>query len=409
MLRLMLMGDKMIGGKSAYSKVMYELATRLAKVGYPVAHIPMGMANQMGIQTYENNLRIYTSGSNPFGEDVAVSHYLEYKADMLITLKEPWVFSRLYNEPINFTPVCPIDHSPVSAGITSRLHTAFKVIAISRFGQRELKNAGLDSVYMPHGVKTEVYKPMPKRKKEFRKAWFLDEDAFIIGVVAMNRARKKIDRMLRGYKLFRERNPDVKSHLMLWTNVRPPRRPEEMPLGLGDQSVDLVPEVVRLGLMEHVTFPDEKTIGRGIPEWTEQGKWDMVKLYNCFDVLLLCTGGEGFGLPLIEAQSVGVPVLTTDYAAGPELVGAGLTVPWYDYDVSNTPGTRYALVSLDKMADALAKIYNADREKLAKKARAFALRYDWNRVVEDYLLPFLDSCELELKPKWTAGGLETWA
>ena len=134
----------------------------------------------------------------------------------------------------------------------------------------------------------------------------------------------------------------------------------------------------------------------------------MVKLYNSFDVLLMCTGGEGFGLPLYEAQSCGVPVITTDYAAGPEGVGAGLTVPAQDHIVASTPGTRYAIPSIDKMAEALTKIMNADPAKLAKRARRFAERYDWKTITEQYWKPFLEQCETELHPKITKEGTKAW-
>ena len=135
----------------------------------------------------------------------------------------------------------------------------------------------------------------------------------------------------------------------------------------------------------------------------------MVKLYNSFDALLLCSGGEGFGLPLYEAQSCGVPVITTDYAAGPEGVGAGLTVPAQDYIVASTPGTRYAIPSIDKMAEALTKIMNADPAKLAKRARRFAERYDWKIITEQYWKPFLQDAETELKPLIAKGGVKSWA
>jgi intein/homing endonuclease len=121
-----------------------------------------------------------------------------------------------------------------------------------------------------------------------------------------------------------------------------------------------------------------------------------------------CSGGEGFGLPLVEAQACGKPVITTEYAAGPEQVGAGLTVPYSNYVVLNTPGTRYALADLDKMAEAIAKIANADPAKLAKRARAFAERYEWGRVMTDYWEPFLESCEVELRPKVTRQGVSKW-
>jgi len=134
----------------------------------------------------------------------------------------------------------------------------------------------------------------------------------------------------------------------------------------------------------------------------------MVKLYGAMDVLLNCTGGEGFSLPLIEAQACGITVVCTDYAGGPEQVGAGLTVPYYDYEIMNTPGTRYALPDIEKMAEALTKIYNSDREKLGKKARNFAMRYDWNNIIEQYWKPFLAECEPELHPLITKEGTRVW-
>jgi len=408
-LRILWLSDRMIGGYSAYSKVTYEVCTRLAKLGYHVAHIPMGRANRMGKQVYQGVL-VYPSGNHPFAEDVAIEHYIDWKADMLITLKEPWIFNHIHKYAINFVPHAVIDHSPVSPSITARLHVAFKIIVISRFGQRELKQEGFDSVYIPHGVRTDLYKPL--NKAECKKLFFLDPDEFVVGIVAMNRVRKMIPRMLRGYKRFLELNPDVKSHLMLWTNITPrrPPSPEETPSGVSDVGVNLLPEIMQLGLGEAVRWPEWKQIEKigGLPEWDPTGGWDMVKLYNSFDVLLLCSGGEGFGLPLIEAQSCGVPVITTDYAAGPELVGAGLTVPYYDYIINNTPGVRRALPDIDKMAEALTKIYNADRERLARKARRFAERYDWERVIQNYWIPFLEDCEVELKPLVRKEGIRAW-
>lgn len=409
-MRILWLSDRIIGGHSAYSKVTYEVCTRLAKMGHAVAHIPMGMSNRMGRWVYKG-VMIYPSGRDPWGEDVVVKHYIDFKADMLITLKEPWVFNNIYKWAINFVPHAIIDHSPVSPAVTSRLHTAFKVIAITRFGQRELRKANIPSIYIPHGVDCSIYKPLNKAK--CRKMWFLDEDEFVVGVIAMNRARKMIPQMLRGYKRFLENNPDIKSHLMLWTNINPTSLEEEArPIGVADVGVSLLPEILELGLGEAVRWTDEELYLQGIPEWAGDdysAGWDMVKLYNSFDVLLHCTGGEGFGLPLIEAQSCGVPVITTDYAGAPEQVGAGLTIRANDYVVIATPGTRFALADIDQMADALTKIMNADPEKLAKKARKFAERYDWSIIMEKYWKPFLEDAEIDLKPLVTQDGVRSWA
>jgi glycosyltransferase involved in cell wall biosynthesis len=61
------------------------------------------------------------------------------------------------------------------------------------------------------------------------------------------------------------------------------------------------------------------------------------------------------------------------------------------------------------MAEALTRIMNADREKLLRKARRFAERYDWNIIMERYWKPFLEECGVELKPLLTKEGARAWA
>jgi len=369
----------------------------------------MGFANKMGKTIYEDVV-VYNSGQTPFGEDVVAPDYADFNADMLITIKENWNFNKIPKMAINWCPMVICDHSPISESMTRNLETAFKVISVSRHAQFELMQKKIESSYIPHGVNTSIFKPLDKAK--CKKLWHLDPDDFTVGIVAMNRARKLISRQLQGYKLFLEKNPGIKSHLMLWSNVYPNTYPESDNLGVADVGVSLLPEIMRLGLGEAVRWVDPKTYDAGIPDWAgddyENG-YDMVKLYNSFDVLLEATGGEGCGLPLLESQSCGVPVLCTNYAGGPEHVGSGYTIPWHDYVILNTPGVRFALASIEGMSEALIKVYNGNREKMAERARLFALRYDWDRVIETHWKPFLNQCGEELFPKWNRGGLTNWA
>jgi len=269
MLRILYASDKIVGGTSAYSKVTYEVCTRLAAMGHKVAHVPMGRANKMGIWSYQGVL-IYPSGEDSFAEDVLLDHYVNFKADMLITLKDVWVFRRIHRYAVNFCPIVPVDHEPVSPSITSRLHTAFRVVAISRFGQRQLRQAGIENVhYCPHGVRTDLYRPLEEHRAECKRMWFLDEDDFTVLIVAKNQSRKQIPRMLRAYKLFKQRNSDVKSHLILWTDVQPSGQDYEGAVGMGvaDVGVNLLPEIMNLGLGEDVLWPDRKLVRTGVPEW----------------------------------------------------------------------------------------------------------------------------------------------
>jgi len=415
-LRLLFNSDK-ITGMSAYSRITRELCIRTLKLGHKVGHVPMGSANKMG-HLERWGVLIHHSGDDPFNEDVIIDYYVEWKADMLITIKEPWLFRNMHKWAINFVPYAIIDHSPVSSLITSKLQTAFKVLVPSRFAQRELRQVGIQSVYVPHGVDTEIFKPL-EDKVACRKLFGLKPDDYVIGIVAMNRVRKMIPQMMKGYKRFLELNPDVKNvHLFLWTNVYPTSGPTQPIMGVSDVGVNLLSVMHNLGIatgpndarwMDPNDFSKLMRLG-GLKDYAPKPEEpDLIKLYNSFDVLLNCTGGEGFGMPLIEAQAVGCPVITTEYAAAPELVGAGLTVQPSDYIVINTPGTRYGVPSVDGIADALTKIYNVDPEKLARRARTFALKYDWSIIIERYWKSFLKECEVELKPLLVKGEIKSWA
>ena len=124
---------------------------------------------------------------------------------------------------------------------------------------------------------------------------------------------------------------------------------------------------------------------------------------------MLCSGGEGAGLPYLEAGACGVPSLCTDYAAGPEYVGPGYTIPWKDYVIYDTPGVRRPLASTDEIARVLTKIMNSDPEKLAKKTMRFAENFRWKNVIETFWKPFLLECEEELFPLVTKEGVSSWS
>ncbi len=406
-MKLLFLTDR-IWGRSAYSKVLKSISSRLVK-NHDVSAVPMGLALK-GIPFMSPHtvmgVNVYGSGNDPFGEDVAPEYYDKLNADMLITIKEPWNFNTIPNLALNYVPMAIIDHTPLSPHLLSRVTSGFKVIAVSRFGQRELKANKVDSSYIPHGVE-DHYECLWDKKDECAKTWFLDPDAFKIGIVAMNRARKMLPRMFRAIRVFMDANPDIKVQVMFWGSISGIAM-DYKPHGVGDTGASLIQEIVSLDLAETIQWPDENAINEGIPERLPSLGWDMVSLYNSFDVLLHITGGEGFGLPLIEAQRCGVPVITTDYAAGPENVGIGLTVPYHDYVVINSVGTRYALADIDATADALAKIANADKDKLARKGVRFTERYRWDNIMEKHFNPFLEECEADLYPFMSTKGLKTW-
>jgi len=97
---------------------------------------------------------------------------------------------------------------------------------------------------------------------------------------------------------------------------------------------------------------------------------EVAALFRLADILAFPSEFEGFGLPLIEAMTVGCPVVATSAASIPEVVGdAALLVP---------PGDHEAL------AEAILKVLSDSglRGKLVERGRTRARGFSWDRCAE---------------------------
>ena len=98
---------------------------------------------------------------------------------------------------------------------------------------------------------------------------------------------------------------------------------------------------------------------------------EMANLYNMFDVFTSLSGGEGFGIPLIEAQACGVPVVYTNYSGQAEIcVEGGLPV---DYELYPEPISSIdrGMADINHAIEQFAKLYK-DKElygDLSQKGR----------------------------------------
>jgi glycosyltransferase involved in cell wall biosynthesis len=100
---------------------------------------------------------------------------------------------------------------------------------------------------------------------------------------------------------------------------------------------------------------------------------DMARLYNAASLLTTPTFYEGFGLPALEAMSCGTPVVVSDRASLPEVVGeAGLLV---DPDEP------------EDIARALERVLTDDslRAGMKEMGLAQAARFSWARVAQQTL------------------------
>jgi glycosyltransferase involved in cell wall biosynthesis len=149
-----------------------------------------------------------------------------------------------------------------------------------------------------------------------------------------------------------------------------------------------------LDIQDKVLLPNRYQYFKGLPPYQLAG------MYNCADVFLGASMSEGFGIPIIEAQACGVPVIVGDYSSMPELVRWGYAVP--AADIFWTPMNSWQWwPDVDGIQEALEKLYQYQRDIggrwpiEARKVVSAKIhdKYDWNTIVADQWAPLISELD----------------
>lgn len=373
-------------GPTGYSNQTALMLPRLREAGHQVA-VGANWGLQGDMLDWDG-FTVYPAGQK-YSNDVMPAHAKHWFAGdegWLIWLYDAWALkSPAYTE-MNVAVWTPVDHHPVPPLVVQHFKDHGSVpIAMSKWGRDQLAKAGLDPLYAPHGVDTNVFRPYDKREAKIEVG--LDPDKFTVGIVANNSgtapSRKAYPEMFAAFSLFHQENPDT--HLYVHA---------EMTGEMAD-GIDLEYLGAARGIPETaMTFADQYALRLGLP--AEK----MARLYSAFDLLLFTSMGEGFGIPVLEAQACGTPVMVHDFSAQSELVAheAGFLVPvgqpWWD----EAQKSDFHMPSIGDIVPRLQYAYDS-RDKLAHLSapcRDFALTYDADRVFEKYWVPVLDELEQRL-------------
>lgn len=294
----------------------------------------------------------------------------------MISLMDAWVCDP-QNYRVKWIPWFPVDMNPLPPLIREKVAMAYDRIVFSRFGERMVQDAGLDCHYVPHGVDTNVFKPIDRQAA--REEMKPPKDAFVVGMVAANKgmpSRKAFAQNIEGFANFHRKHKDT--ILYLHTNTA-----EHGENG----GMNLVEFVQYIGLEpgKDVFFCDQYQNHLGYPD-----EW-MNTLYNAFDVHLLVSMGEGFGIPILEAQAAGCPVIVGDWTSMPELCFSGWKVGKDDAQKVWTPLAAYQYdPNPAAIAEKLEYSYqHRDDQEIRDRARKGAMAYDADLIVEKYWQPVL--------------------
>lgn len=317
-----------------------------------------------------DGMLILPKGNTPVGADVLREHAEMWDADLVITLTDAWAIPPDAVRGLPWVPWVPVDHDPAPPMVTRVLRESGALpIAMSRYGERRLRAEGLDPVYVPHACHPAYLEEV--ECTEARYELDFPEDAFVIAVVGVNQgaqSRKGLPQAIEAFAAFNRRHSDA--FLYLHTDLYQVGGIDMRPL-FDLQKIEST----------HYRIPDRYQYTLGFTD-------DYMRLvYHAVDVLLLPSMGEGFGVPVIEAQACGVPVIVTDFTALPELCFYGeLLDP--GQRVYTPQGAYQALPHVQTIVDALEKVYNYSektRREGSESARAAILeQFHPDRITQQY-------------------------
>jgi glycosyltransferase involved in cell wall biosynthesis len=285
------------------------ITPRLQALGHQVAIT--AFYGLEGAQLNLGDIPTYPRAYHPYGQDVVGAHSADWRADITISHMDLWVTEpQMFGSKVRHVPYFPIDMEPLPEIVRKKAELAYERIVFSRFGCRMMDDVGLS----------------PMDMAEARAKLGFPADAFIVGMVAANKgtpSRKAIWQQVAAFAEFRKQHSDAVLYLHMTSGQN------------GEMGGVNVPEFIQrttdLRIGTDVLFADQYRLIAGFNDAY------MRAAYSSMDVMTLVSHGEGFGIPLIEAQACGTPVITGAWTAMDELCFAGWKVAKEDTQPVWTP------------------------------------------------------------------------
>lgn len=376
---------------SGYGVQTKLVTPRLQAMGHDLA-IACNYGVEGNVLTWPGPVKemaLYPKGQAPHSVDVIGPHALHHNADLIMTHYDAWVYdpeamgahSFIGSKP--WVAWFPVDTDEICDRVYKAVEHCTLPLVQTRHGQASMAKRGLRAAYVPAAYDPAEYYPMPAEELKWREKMGVKPSTFLAVMVAANKgadsapSRKAFPQIIEGFAQFHEEHPD--SFLYIHTQSQ------------AHQDLEWYAE--KFGISESVAFAHGYFLWTGLypPD-------DMRQMLNSADVLLSPSMGEGVGVPIIEAQACGTPVITGDWTSMPEITKTGLAIPKESAEryTVNQYGDMY-LVHARAVKDALLEAVKWQHDP--EVVSAGVAEHQIDTVMRDYWAPAMDEVERRLRPQ----------
>lgn len=374
---------------TGYGCVWENLLSRWAKLKPNWEFYHLGWQNKDRPHKTLEGYWMLPMGKMEYGFDTVIENLLKFNPDIFVTLCDVGWQSGFMEQVFKakqqgwrgkWIMYTPMDTDAWAMTWKEIFDSPDLNVAMAGFGELMMKKRGVPNVIMiPHGVDTKTFYPIDKEQLKVKHNL---SGKFVVGFVGRNQTRKMLDRILMGFADFAKDKKDTV--ILLHTDAEPPQQGWSLKY-----------------LQWLFKIEDKLKLTRGNLDIDQRQKINpegMNEIYNLMDVFCYGTGGEGFGLPGLECQSCGVPLLMTDCTTAMDLCREENRIPILkdiygrNSMIIGTNGVNFVVPDDKKMSELLEERYKEWKEGKLKErgeeARKFSLKYDWQGISEQWIQLF---------------------
>lgn len=322
-------------------------------------------------------------GGHGYRSDILTRHILKYKPEIVFIIGDPHHFEPVgyqkKNEPFVFIGYTTLDGIPIYPHWNTHFENVDFPIAMSEWAYKEFNNYGIRmAAYIHHGVSWQYTTVSDVEKYKIRRELGIKDDETIFIQWESNQFRKRQDALLRSWRDFHPERKKAKlflntdSSCQLGWRIKTLMKQYNVP----ENTVILPEDISPYGSKKFFDFAEDPIVHK--------------QLCSIGDVYVSTTGGEGFGKAPLEAMSMRMPVIITDYSACSEVCEKGsILVPTYEGRAGRFrfPDERkcveMGIVNEEKFTEAIQYMYDhpAERRELGMEAREWSKEFDYDTKI----------------------------